>query len=111
MGIDAKIIRTGRGSSAAKAKLRRAYREKAFETHPDKKLPNVRPRLLSTMHVQQTMERTRDKLEGELRDSTERSELLVRKLQFHLPPIRMRWQLQRTSFDCGSMSSPETKAG
>ena len=58
MGIDAKIIRTGRGSSAAKAKLRRAYREKAFETHPDKKLPNVRPRLLSTMHVQQTMERT-----------------------------------------------------
>ena len=60
------------GSSAAKTKLRRAYREKAFETHPDKKLPNVRPRLLSTMHVQQTM--------------TDRSELLVRKLQFHLPP-------------------------
>ncbi len=60
------------GSSAAKTKLRRAYREKAFETHPDKKLPNVQPQLLCTMHVQQTM--------------TDRSELLVRKLQFHLPP-------------------------
>ena len=41
VGIDSATTRKGIGSASALAKLRRAYRETAFATHPDKKQPNV----------------------------------------------------------------------